>query len=108
MGKKTSVSDDSTHSVLDLSKYPSFTFKHGLHQMVSTLIHRLQNDQHVTLCNSFDIESLRFIKDAQNLELKGNNTCFEFDYVLNAVQPRQSVRYLNSNTDLAEFNRSAS
>ena len=93
---------------VDLSKFPSFTFRGGLQQITNALVHRLEGDDHVHLHRSLEVESMRYLKESESVELGGNGSRFAFDYVLNAVEPRQSTAFLDSDTDLAAFNLSAS
>lgn len=99
---------DSNSSTVDLSKFPSFTFKHGLSQLINALIDRLECDENVCFYNDFELKSMRYSAESESVELKGNGGRFEFDYVLNAVQPRSSTAFLDSNVDLTAFNLSAS
>lgn len=103
-----SDSTDSRPSVVDLSKFPSFTFREGLHQIINALVHRLESDDHVRLYRNFEVESIGYSEKSQCMELEGNGSHYEFDYVINAVQPRNSTMFLDSNTDLEAFNLSAS
>ena len=104
--------DDNEQSVetdvADLSEYGSFTFSNGLQQIINSLIDQLNKDEHVNLFNNFDINSMRYSLDKQCIEMNGNEQQFEFDHVINAIQPRNCSNFLSANCDLNAFNLSAS
>ena len=96
-------------NVPNLSEYGSFTFDNGLQQLIDALLDRFGEDENVSLFNNFCVNSLHYQSDKDCIQMNGNDERFEFDAVINAVQPRNCSTYLNANgVNLSEFNLSSS